>query len=175
MSGYEGKRPTTITSLLPSFPSATTTTNSHLEEHNIPAYTTTSHPPRTAHTRPDLSTFFSALNAVSTDPATTNTATEPLPRDVSAVFRLLANNYQIVLGETEGVVREDGRAGDEAAEPSVGIPQGSAPGVEQHQQHLEEMIERLMDMAEAPPKTVQGMPDRWFDGTPPPSHIRDSS
>lgn len=75
---------------------------------------------------------------------------------MSAVFRLLANNYQIVLGETEGV----------ASPPSVGAASASeTSNIDEHQRHLEDMIEQLMGMAEAPPKQVQGMPDRWFDGS----------
>lgn len=115
------------------------------EDHNLPAYENSSSRPNPP--RPDLSSFFSALSQVQTE----STQTEPQPQDVSAVFRLLANSYQIQLGETEGV--------------TLPSSTGGRPGnwsVEQAQ-HLEDMIEDLMETANHPPRTVQGMPDIWFD------------
>lgn len=123
------------------------------EEHSIPRTTTTStsSQPR----RPDLSSFFTALDLTNTS-STTNPHAEPTPSTVSAAFRMLANALQVMGGETEGVAIDHGfpaRNGDGAGEHLA------------HTQLLEGMIETLMMGAERPPGKVEGMSDAWFDGT----------
>jgi len=122
------------------------------EEHSIPRNSTTTANPSTSQPRrPDLSSFFTALDLTNTS-NTHNPHTEATPSNVSAAFRMLANALQVMGGETEGVAIDHGF-------PARG--QGEGGG---HNQLLEGMIETLMMGAERPPSQVEGMPDSWFDG-----------
>ncbi|KAI9651470.1 MAG: hypothetical protein M1831_000973 [Alyxoria varia] len=120
------------------------------EEHNIEH--SVAQQPAQQSRRPDLSTFFSTLELINTsgssDRSHNNAHAEPMPADVSAAFRQLANSYQVILGETEGVI----------------------PGAEAEQPHgriqnplLESLIEQLMQGADDPPRRPEGMPDSYFD------------
>jgi len=143
MSGYEGMQLSNQTQhkrRLTYFP----------EEHNItrPNTTADSNNPR----RPDLSSFFSALEL--TNNASTSAAhnsghgPEPLPANVSAAYRMLANALQVMTGETEGVAIDHGF--DREAAGRSGL--------------LDGMIETLMMGAERPPREVDGMSDEFFAG-----------
>ncbi|MCJ1362697.1 hypothetical protein MMC16_001803 [Acarospora aff. strigata] len=105
-------------------------------EHNIPDVQTTSttrHPPR----RPDLSTFFSTLELVDTSGehrAHNNTHAVPIPGDISAAFRTLADAFERM--------RQDGGGENDL---------------------LQSLVESLMADAERPPREVQGVPDTFLD------------
>jgi len=118
--------------------------SSYETEHARDAPSTSSSQPR----RPDLSSFFTALDLTSA-PTNSNNAhtTEPLPSNVSAAYRMLANALQVMSGETEGVAIDHGFS---PTEQSGGLLQG--------------MIESLMSGAERPPRDVDGMSDQWFVG-----------
>ena len=100
-------------------------------EHNVPKPSTTepSHPPR----RPDLSTFFSTLEHVDTSDVLNGNAT-PIPADVSAAYRALA----------------------EAFERMRPYRSGEGP--------LDGMIELLVANSQAPPKEVKGVSQGFLDG-----------
>lgn len=102
-----------------------------LVEHNVPQPSTTepSHPPR----RPDLSTFFSTLEHVDTSNVSNGNAL-PVPGDVSAAYRTLAEAFERM--------RPD-RSGD-------------GP--------LDGMIELLVANSQAPPKEVKGVSQGFLDG-----------
>ena len=89
-----------------------------------------SHPPR----RPDLSTFFSTLSEITPEAPSSRTREHavPVPGDVSAAFRSLAEAF--------GVMRHDGEGGE----------------------LLDNMIESLMDTAEMPPKEVEGVDEEYI-------------
>lgn len=118
------------------------------EEHSIPRNDTTTNSSTTQPRRPDLSSFFSALDLTNTS-NTHNPHAEATPSNVSAAFRMLANALQVMGGETEGVAIDHGFAAREGGG---------------HNQLLEGMIETLMMGAERPPAQVEGMSDSWFDG-----------
>lgn len=107
-------------------------------EHNIPSPQTapnTRHPPR----RPDLSTFFTTLELVDTSGeqrAHNNSYAVPIPGDISAAFRTLADAFERM--------RQDG-----GGENNL----------------LQSLVESLMGDAERPPREVHGVPDSFLDGT----------
>jgi hypothetical protein len=130
MSGYEG--------MLPILP-AVSSTNSSPVEHNIPANEGESTQPSR---RPDLSTFFSTLEQIDTSGEHTqhnNAHALPLPGDVAAAFRTLANAFEMMRGGEE---RE--REG-----PSNDL--------------LGQLVETLMASANDPPREVNGVPDSFID------------
>ena len=67
-------------------------------EHNIPK----DQKPEQARRRPDLSTFFSTVDLVDTSGTRQpqNEHALPLPRDISAAFRNLANAFEMMRGGT---------------------------------------------------------------------------
>ena len=148
MSGYEGiynRAPTPVGERDTKW--LTSTIEEHNIEHSIAQQTAQQS------RRPDLSTFFSTLELIDTsgssDRSHNNAHAEPMPADVSAAFRQLANSYRVMLGETEGVV----------------------PGVAAGQPHerlenplLESLIGQLMQGANDPPRRPEGMADSYFDG-----------
>ena len=99
--------------------------------------------------RPDLSTFFATVDQTQAAP----NRTRPMPSMAAAAFRQLANAYQIQLGETEGVVGNDGLRTDP------------------NNELLNDMVELLMSMANDPPNEVEGMPESFFDGALIPSGL----
>lgn len=106
-------------------------------EHNIPAEKQPDQPRR----RPDLSTFFSTLDLVDTSGSRQpeNEHALPMPRDVSAAFRNLANAFDMMRGGT-------------------GVPQDQGQN-----ELLERLVESLMDSAEHPPSEVQGVSDEFIE------------
>ncbi|KAK3674025.1 hypothetical protein LTR78_006228 [Recurvomyces mirabilis] len=105
-------------------------------EHSIPAEK--KEQPRR---RPDLSTFFGTLDLVDTsgDRQPQNEHALPLPRDISAAFRNLANAFDMMRG-------------------------GAATAHEQgHNELLEQLVESLMQSAEHPPSEVQGVSDEFIE------------
>lgn len=106
-------------------------------EHNIP--TSQQEQPRR---RPDLSTFFSTLDLVDTSGSRQpqNAHSLPLPRDISAAFRNLANAFEMM------------RGGDGEVRPS-----------DNHDELLGRLVESLMESAEHPPNEVQGVSDEFIE------------
>ncbi|KAF2772363.1 hypothetical protein EJ03DRAFT_324786 [Teratosphaeria nubilosa] len=102
-------------------------------EHNISA-PTAQEPPRR---RPDLSTFFSTLDLVDTSGSRQpqNAHSLPLPRDISATFRNLANAYEMMRGGQDG----------------------------SHDQLMEQLVQSLMDSAENPPTELKGVSDEFIE------------
>ena len=113
------------------------TNNTHPVEHGIKATATQAPTPR----RPDLSTFFSALDQVDTSgtrqPQNSNSI--PLPGDISAAYRLLASAFDTMRG------------------PGAGADTG-------HNELMERLVEQLMVSADHPPTEVQGVPDEFVTG-----------
>ncbi|OCK72926.1 hypothetical protein K432DRAFT_411208 [Lepidopterella palustris CBS 459.81] len=104
-------------------------------EHNIPSNEPKpSHPPR----RPDLSTFFSTLELVDTSDEQVhhNVHALPQPDQMAAVYRLLANAFEMMRGRAS-----------EGGEGNV----------------LNGMVEILMESANDPPRELQGVPDSFLD------------
>lgn len=103
-------------------------------EHNIP---TNQQPQEQPLRRPDLSTFFSALDQVDTsgDRQPQNAHSLPLPGDISAAFRLLANAFETMRG-----------------------------GGNAHDELMDRLVESLMDSAERPPTEVEGVSDEFIAG-----------
>lgn len=115
------------------FPHDKLLTNLPSVEHNVPPAdpNLSNHPPR----RPDLSTFFATFEHVDTS-NTNNENALPIPAEVSAAFRSLAEAF--------GHMRQDG-SGD------LNSP-------------LEGMIEALLSEADMPPKEVKGVSQGFLDG-----------
>ncbi|MCJ1484802.1 hypothetical protein MMC06_004975 [Schaereria dolodes] len=105
-------------------------------EHNIPdpAPISTTTRPR----RPDLSTFFSTLELVDTS-NTENQHAVPIPGDISAAFRTLADAFERM--------RQDGGSEQQGGENS-GL--------------LERLVETLNSEAEMPPREVKGVGDEFL-------------
>jgi len=118
------------------------------EEHNI---SRNAPPPTRPSNRLDFSSFFSALSQIDDSSSSTtrnNVHAVPYPAEVAALYRQLANGFQVLQGETEGVVFEDAEH----------APAGSANPL------LTGLIETLMQNAESPPREIHGMPNSFFDG-----------
>ncbi|KAK0249296.1 hypothetical protein LTS09_015558 [Friedmanniomyces endolithicus] len=110
--------------------------SSYEVEHNVPAEQ--KEQPRR---RPDLSTFFGTLDLVDTSGSRQpqNAHSVPLPRDVSAAYRNLANAFDMMRGGG-GTATEEG-----------------------HEGLLEQLVESLMQSAEHPPAEVQGVSDEFIE------------
>lgn len=149
MSTYEGElhynRP-------PSHPRPTslTSTSLYIVEHNVPKDQPTSQPPR----RPDLSTFFSALEHVDTSGsrAPQNQHALPHPVDVSAAFRTLANSFAMMQQQPDGTTT--------TTDPPV--PESSQPNSQN--ELLGRLVEELLASAEDPPREVEGVSDDFLAG-----------
>ncbi|KAK3717378.1 hypothetical protein LTR37_005767 [Vermiconidia calcicola] len=109
-------------------------------EHNIPTNQQNQAPPRR---RPDLSTFFSTLDHIDTSGTRQphNAHAQPMPRDISAAFRNLANAFEMM------------RGGDEASNSGQG-------GVDDL---LGNLVQSLIESAEHPPSEVQGVSDEFIE------------
>ncbi|KAL9082490.1 MAG: hypothetical protein Q9159_006376 [Coniocarpon cinnabarinum] len=122
--------------------------SSYEADHNLPSFDTQQR--QSQHRRPDLSTFFSTLELIDTagssDRSHNNQNALPIPSNVSAAYRQLANSYQVMLGETEGVYVPEG--------------QERAP---MNNEWVEGMIEQLMQNANNPPERPKGLPNSFFD------------
>ena len=107
-------------------------------EHNIP----TTKQPEQPRRRPDLSTFFSTLDLVDTSGARQpqNAHSLPLPRDISAAFRNLANAFEMMRGSDGAVQQQDS-----------------------HDELLGRLVESLMQSAEHPPSEVEGVSDEFIE------------
>ena len=80
-----------------------------------------------------------------------------MPANVSSAFRQLANSYQVILGETEGVY----------------VPQEET-GERSHNELLDRLIEQLMQNANDPPRQPHGLPETFFDGNNPHPRLENS-
>ena len=96
-------------------------------------------PPR----RPDLSTFFTTLSEISTQPDRVREHAVPVPGDVSAAYRSLAEAFEVMR-------RDIDRQG-----PSEG--EGGGDG-----ELLQGMIEALLGAAERPPREVEGVDEEYI-------------
>ncbi|QIX01790.1 hypothetical protein AMS68_007307 [Peltaster fructicola] len=105
-------------------------------EHNIDTKKTAEQ----THRRPDLSTFFSALEYVDTTGSRQpqNAHSVPLPSEIGAPFTLLANAFNTMR-------REHGSPDDSS-----------------HNELMDRLIETLMTTAEHPPTTLQGVSDEFI-------------
>ncbi|KAL2217537.1 hypothetical protein M432DRAFT_618242 [Thermoascus aurantiacus ATCC 26904] len=97
--------------------------------------------------RPDLSTFFATLSEISPRPAESRTRAHavPVPADVSAAFRSLAEAFEVMRRDLEiggGQQRE-----------------GQGEG----QDLLSQMIASLLREAETPPREVEGVSEAFCD------------
>ena len=112
-------------------------------EHNIP----TTQQPDQPRRRPDLSTFFSTLDVVDTSGSRQpqNTHALPLPRDISAAYRNLANAFNMMRGGPGNEANED------------------ASSAESQDDLLAQLVESLMQGAEHPPTEVQGVSDEFIE------------
>ncbi|KAF1982140.1 hypothetical protein K402DRAFT_407922 [Aulographum hederae CBS 113979] len=99
-------------------------------EHGLPTHASTN----PTSTRPDMSSFFASLAHSTTSPTASNPHAQPLPRDISASYRLLADTYNHLL-----------TGGDR--DPSDDV--------------LEPLIEQLMAISMNPPQEVKGVPDEF--------------
>ena len=117
------------------------------EEHNIDR--SAANQPQERPRRPDLSSFFSTLELIDTSGSGrnhNNPQALPIPANVSAAYRQLANSYQILLGETEGVYIPQGQQHDGASNELLG-----------------NLINELMQSADDPPRQPHGLPETFFD------------
>ncbi len=107
-------------------------------EHKIP----TDKQPEQLRRRPDLSTFFSTLDLVDTSGSRQpqNAHSLPLPRDISAAFRNLANAFEMMRGGDDAVQHQDS-----------------------HDELLGNLVQSLMDSAEHPPSEVEGVSDEFIE------------
>ncbi|KAI1932583.1 hypothetical protein LOZ65_000572 [Ophidiomyces ophidiicola] len=111
--------------------------------------------------RPDLSSFFATLNEITPTPSESRARpyAVPVPGDVSAAFRSLA--------EALDVMRRESESGGEALLPVYDgrIPEGLGLGGEEATDGglVAEMIRLLLQGAEEPPMEVQGVSESFCD------------
>lgn len=121
----------------------------YVVEHNTenPSSASTS---QTRSRRPDLSTFFATLSQITPNPGETRTRQHavPVPADVSAAFRTLAEAFDIMRREHEIGGRGEGE----------GQGQGRGEAL------IDQMIEALLREAETPPREVEGVSEEFCDG-----------
>ena len=110
-------------------------TSTRLGEHAVDPPSTN---PRERPRRPDLSTFFSTLSQITPDTSVPRTRQHavPVPNEVSAAFRNLADAF--------GVMRRDSEGTDSEL--------------------LDSLIESLMSSAERPPREVEGVDEEYIAG-----------
>ncbi|KAL9094927.1 MAG: hypothetical protein Q9165_002877 [Trypethelium subeluteriae] len=125
-------------------------TNPSPVEHNVPADQSSSQPPPR---RPDLSTFFSALEHVDTSGsrAPQNQHALPHPVDISAAFRTLANSFAMM---------QPGPA----ASTDTTQPQTHVHHQDGQNDLLSRLVEELLASAEDPPREVEGVSDDFLAG-----------
>ncbi|KAH8705033.1 hypothetical protein BGW36DRAFT_421610 [Talaromyces proteolyticus] len=101
--------------------------------------------------RPDLSTFFATLSEITPNPSETRTRQHavPVPGDVSAAFRSLAEAFDVMRREHE----------------SGGVDIDSAEAEDDHHGAalIDQMIEALVQGAELPPREVEGVNEEFCD------------
>lgn len=111
--------------------------------------------------RPDLSTFFATLSEITPNPTETRTREHavPVPGDVSAAFRSLAEAFDFMRRE-----HDVGGAG-------AGADDGEGEGGEHHDSALiDQMIEALLQGADMPPREVEGVDEEFCDSEFRPSY-----
>jgi len=103
--------------------------------------------------RPDLSTFFATLSEITPNPSETRTRPHavPVPADVSAAFRTLAEAFDVIRRDNEVDGDEDG----DGSSTSHDTQRGSGL--------LDQMIEALLQGADIPPREVEGVDDEFCD------------
>ena len=95
-------------------------------------------PPR----RPDLSTFFTTLSEISTQPDRSREHAVPVPGDVSAAYRSLAEAFEVMRRDIDRQGTDDHQGGDGEL--------------------LQNMIEALLGAAERPPREVEGVDEEYI-------------
>ena len=110
-------------------------------EHNIKPDGPTTTAPR----RPDLSSFFSAIDLVDTtgDRRPQNQHAIPEPLDIAAPFRLLAHAFEMMQGRRSGNTNDDSSSVESNA-------------------LLDDLVEALMESADDPPRELAGVPDEFL-------------
>jgi len=133
-------------------------------EHNTENLTNESSQPRPR--RPDLSTFFATLSEITPNPAETRTRPHavPVPADVSAAFRTLAEALNVIRRDNEGGGGGGGGDGEDGDGDGVSTSRDDS---QQQQQPgsglLDQMIEALLQGADIPPREVEGVDDEFCD------------
>jgi hypothetical protein len=103
----------------------------------LPAHSTSSlEASSRPHNKPDLSSFFSMLEAAEPDPASSNPHIEPLPVQVEALQNLLADAYS--------QIRNDNTNDDE--------------------DHLELLDGLIGQLRGNHSRKIEGLSDQWLDG-----------
>lgn len=119
---------------------------------------TAQHRPR----RPDLSSFFATLNEITPNPSESRARPDavPVPGDVSAAFRSLA--------EALDVMRRDAESGGDAPLPVYDgrVPEGLGLGEQEDTDGglIGQMIRALLQAADQPPREVEGVSEAFCDG-----------
>jgi len=93
--------------------------------------------------RPDLSSFFATLSEITPSPTETRTRPHavPVPADVSAAFRSLAEAFDVMRRMHEST------GGDEDGHDSL----------------IDQMIENLISQADSPPRELEGVSEEFCD------------
>ncbi|KAI5295557.1 hypothetical protein KEM52_001016, partial [Ascosphaera acerosa] len=128
--------------------------------------TTSTPPPSTIRSRrPDLSSFFARLNEISLPDDRARPHAVPVPGDVSATFRTLAEALNVMRRTHE----TDNGAGAEtdAATDARGFPvhDGTDTPIDSSGQAglISQMIAALLETAEEPPREVRGVSEEFID------------
>lgn len=103
--------------------------------------------------RPDLSTFFATLNEITPSPTGSRSRPNavPVPGDVSAAFRSLAEAFDVMRRGTDSLpVYDDRDQGLGDADPEHSL--------------ITQMIRTLLQEAETPPREVEGVSEEFCDG-----------
>ncbi|KAF3401015.1 hypothetical protein DPV78_005307 [Talaromyces pinophilus] len=114
-------------------------------EHNTEDLSTAT--PQARPRRPDLSTFFATLSEITPNPveARTREHAVPVPGDVSAAFRSLAEAFDYIRREHD-----------------IGAAGAGGDGEHQHDSALiDQMIEALLQGADTPPREVEGVSEEF--------------
>ncbi|EEA28412.1 hypothetical protein TMatcc_003257 [Talaromyces marneffei ATCC 18224] len=116
-------------------------------EHNTDDLSSTT--PQTHPRRPDLSTFFATLSEITPNPSETRTReyAVPVPGDVSAAFRSLAEAFEYI--------RREHDVGDAGAGAGEGGEHGHDSAL------IDQMIEALLQGADMPPREVEGVNEEF--------------
>ncbi|EEP76372.1 conserved hypothetical protein [Uncinocarpus reesii 1704] len=112
------------------------------------------------HRRPDLSSFFATLNEITPNPSESRTRPDavPVPGDVSAAFRSLAEALDVIRRETESGGDAPLPVYDGHQPEGLGLAgEGADGGL------IGQMIRTLLQEAEAPPREVEGVSEGFCD------------
>ncbi|KAI5288903.1 hypothetical protein KEM54_004699, partial [Ascosphaera aggregata] len=118
-------------------------------EHSTDTSAATPSHPRSR--RPDLSSFFARLNEIAIPEDRTRPHAVPVPGDVSATYRTLADAFNVMRHAHDG--------------PEVPVHDGSEPPVDGsgHAGLISQMIALLLERAEEPPREVRGVSEAFCD------------